>query len=207
MQIRVDDFLQDPEDELLYTAPGMGERRRIPWRFAPVDRPRFATGREGDGPRDYEVGGDSVPRWIGIEKPGSRSGYPADDPPPYAPGDAFGMGQASPPVLRAEPPGLVKTVLGGAEVVFKTQLSPPVTIRPFAPSDKPQVQGSNPISSAALRFAKPAFYLKTPAGLVPLFEPYGPPQNDYSGPVAFGLGLILAGGAWLGYKAVKKLIA
>lgn len=196
----------------LAASSGMGDRAasRARWEFAPTDRPRWKYGTEAGGPRDWRLGADFVPRWVGLQKPGTNPAYPKNDPAPWMPGDAFGMGQVDQIQRVPEPPGLLKTALAAAaqEVVFKSQISPPVGVRPFAqPGEQPQVQGGGILSSTILPFVKPAVYLRTPVGLVPLFEPYGPPTRDYSGPIAFGLGVALAGGAWLSYKVVKKLLS
>lgn len=225
-------FGSDPEDELLYDAPGTnaitsygsgmsgmsgmsndrhGGQRTVEWIYGRVDRPRWRSGDDALGPKDYWVGGDITPRWLGLSPtPAVRSGWPRRDPPDGpVPGDVWdmdpcfgeGMGQ-----LDAN--SVLRTVLGTAvqEVVFKSQLSPDVTYRPFAPpgQQQPAVQ-ANPLTRAAMSFAKPAVYVRTPAGLVPLFEPYGRPENDYSGYVAFGATVLGLTAAWLAWKAAKKL--
>lgn len=224
-------FGSDPEDELLYSSqvPGGGYAEAgfsdlvfdmgdlgepVDWIYAPVDRPHWASGDRGLDPRDYSVGGDVTPRWLGLSPtPASRSGWPRRDPPNGAPGDVFDMDPSvsarSQGLGESAATGLARQFLGTAvqEVVFKSQFTPEVTYQPFAPPGQRKTQTSgNPVSQALMKAAKPAFYLRTPVGLVPVFEPYGAPTADYSGLVAMGATVLGLTAAWLGWKAIKKLV-
>jgi hypothetical protein len=130
-------------------------------------------------------------------------------------GNAFGMGQldlgAAARLLASQTVGTVVD-----EITFRSQLTPPVTIRrPFAagtpgtasgPSPA-EVQGGNPITRQILALARPAMYIKTPGGITIPFEPLGEPTEAYWAWALAGTAAVFGLGAWAGmrYRANRRV--
>lgn len=113
-----------------------------------------------------------------------------------------GMGQALPALLNAAS-GLANEAVQSVEI--RTQLTPPIVIdRPFAANRSVQQAQGNPVSAALRKILKPAIYVKTPGGVLPV-EPDGPPA-DYSTAFAIGLGVATGLTLWAGAKIGQKLL-
>ena len=102
-------------------------------------------------------------------------------------------------------PNLVSAFAGAVtqEVTVRSQLTPAVTVYPFAEqTEAREVQGGG-AGDLLMRVVKPAVYLKTPAGVVPV-EPWGKP-GEYSPVAGIVLAVVLAGTGYLVYRGLKSL--
>ena len=103
---------------------------------------------------------------------------------------------------------LVDTLARSAiqSVTVRSTLTPDVVIDPFSqdPGDR-QASVTDP-SGLVLSFLRPAVYIQTPAGVVPI-EPYGSPDSTLA-PVALAIGAALVAGvlylAWQGFRKRKR---
>jgi len=93
----------------------------------------------------------------------------------------------------------VGNIISGSvsRVTFKSQLTPDFEYDPSAPSSPPSGGGS-----WLLKLVKPAAYVETPLGVVPV-EPYGTPTEDYFPFLVTALALVAVGFAWLIRRAAR----
>ncbi len=85
-----------------------------------------------------------------------------------------------------------------------TAITTPVTITSGAPPAPAAstLTFKDRVTRAALNFARPSFYVRTPGGIIPI-EPYGAPDTDQTPKVIAGLVVLGLGLGFLTYKALK----
>ncbi len=103
---------------------------------------------------------------------------------------------------------LVDQLARGAiqSVTVRSTLTPDVVIDPFSPDPTERQASVTDPSGLVLSFLRPAVYVQTPAGVVPI-EPYGSPSSTFA-PLALAIGAALTAGvlyfAWQGFKKRKR---
>lgn len=100
--------------------------------------------------------------------------------------------------------------ISGDEVLFESQISPPLRYRLSALLEKKPVKAPPPTTAGGIftaglmRLIRPRFVLRV-AGREYTAAPWGPPEKNYSALVVVGSVLVFAGGIWALTSFKKRL--
>lgn len=96
-------------------------------------------------------------------------------------------------------PALASSLVRGVEI--RSNVTPTVTVDPFSESAPEQSGGA--LGDFLLRLVKPAVYVQTPSGIIPL-EPWGKPTPGMFPVVALGAAVLAVVAGYYGVRLVRR---